>query len=147
MFMHISLNFFHTHLFQTHKFSKECTEKQSGNRDYIMRHLWPAEPPRHHEAPLLYRPLKNKSRLRGSRFPQSNVYRKSHGVFEWPYITNSVSGQEVKAASRFELHTWVRRDVRSLRRSALAWCFFIIVNYFKGTDNPKLQWKLDGKSV
>ena len=28
------------------------------------------------------------------------------GVFEWSYITNSVGGEEVEAASRFELHTF-----------------------------------------
>jgi hypothetical protein len=49
------------------------------------------------------RRLKNKFHHWGSgSLGQMSV--KQQGVFEWSYITNSVGGEEVKAASRFKLH-------------------------------------------
>ena len=58
------------------------------------------------------RPLKNRPRLRGS----GSLGQMSMGN----NMAFSKSGEEVKAASRFELDTWESRDVLSLHRSALA---------------------------
>ena len=52
-----------------------------------------------------YRPLKNKSRLRGSgSLGQMSMGNNMNGFMNDPYITNSVGGEEGKAVSRVELH-------------------------------------------